>query len=45
MDFLDFYLKSFHWPAFNIADAALTCGALLLLISIYIRRTHVSSPG
>jgi signal peptidase II len=45
LDFLDFYLGSFHWPAFNVADAALSCGALLLLIALYIRRTHVSSPG
>lgn len=30
VDFLDFYLGSYHWPAFNVADSAITCGALLL---------------
>lgn len=28
VDFLDFYIRSLHWPAFNIADAAITVGAL-----------------
>lgn len=35
VDFLDFYLqmggRAYHWPAFNLADAAITVGALLLL--------------
>ncbi len=26
VDFLDFYLKNLHWPAFNIADSAITVG-------------------
>lgn len=30
-DFLDFYIGSHHWPAFNIADSAIVIGALLLL--------------
>jgi signal peptidase II len=34
VDFLDFYLGSYHWPAFNVADSAITTGALMLLVSI-----------
>ncbi|MCX7823697.1 MAG: signal peptidase II [Syntrophobacterales bacterium] len=30
VDFLDFYIGNLHWPAFNVADSAITCGALLL---------------
>ena len=37
-DFLDFYIGSYHWPAFNLADVAIVCGAgLLLLESIFAR--------
>jgi len=32
VDFLDFYLGSYHWPAFNIADAAITIGVAILLV-------------
>ncbi|MBW1999448.1 MAG: signal peptidase II [Deltaproteobacteria bacterium] len=28
LDFLDFHIGSLHWPAFNIADASITVGAL-----------------
>lgn len=31
IDFLDFYLGSWHWPAFNVADSAITVGAALLI--------------
>ncbi|MBI4776240.1 MAG: signal peptidase II [Deltaproteobacteria bacterium] len=34
VDFLDFYWKGWHWPAFNIADASVTMGSILLLILI-----------
>jgi signal peptidase II len=35
IDFLDFYVGSHHWPAFNIADSAIVVGALLLLSEIF----------
>jgi signal peptidase II len=35
IDFLDFYLGSHHWPAFNVADSAIVIGALLLLSEIF----------
>ena len=31
VDFLDFHLASFHWPAFNVADMGITCGAAMLI--------------
>ncbi|TAN65921.1 MAG: lipoprotein signal peptidase [Methylobacter sp.] len=31
IDFLDVYYESWHWPAFNIADSAITLGVMLML--------------
>ena len=30
-DFLDFHVAGWHWPAFNVADIAISCGAILLV--------------
>jgi signal peptidase II len=32
VDFLDFYLHNYHWPAFNVADCGITIGAVLLIV-------------
>ena len=32
VDFLDFYIGDYHWPAFNIADSAICIGVALILI-------------
>jgi signal peptidase II len=32
VDFLDFHWAGAHWPAFNVADSAITVGAVLLII-------------
>lgn len=31
VDFLDFHVAGWHWPAFNVADSAITLGAILLV--------------
>ncbi len=33
IDFLDVYYRSWHWPAFNVADSAITVGVALLVIA------------
>lgn len=35
IDFLDFYFRTYHWPVFNLADAAIVLGALLVLCEIF----------
>ncbi len=32
IDFLDFYLGAYHWPAFNVADSAICVGVALLFV-------------
>ena len=39
VDFLDFYVQAYHWPAFNVADSAITCGAVLLIWDSFYKRT------
>lgn len=38
VDFLDFYVGTWHWPAFNVADIAICLGAAGLLVSFYQHR-------
>ncbi len=35
VDFLDFYLGSWHWPAFNVADIAICCGVFGVLLHMW----------
>jgi signal peptidase II len=39
-DFLDFHIGRHHWPAFNVADSAITCGAILLLWQVWRSRAR-----
>ena len=44
VDFLDFYYKDYHWPAFNVADIAICVGAGLLALSILLEKPAEKSP-
>ncbi len=45
VDFLDFHLGSYHWPAFNLADAAIVVGAATLIYQVLQRRHEAPSEG
>jgi signal peptidase II len=38
VDFLDFHVAGYHWPAFNIADSAIFLGAALLILDSFLRK-------
>lgn len=35
IDFLDVYYRTWHWPAFNVADSAITLGVGLMLLESF----------
>ena len=35
IDFLDVYYQTWHWPAFNIADSAISLGVILMLVESF----------
>lgn len=45
IDFLDFYAGEHHWPAFNVADSALTVGIALILIKTVFHRTEADKSN
>jgi signal peptidase II len=38
VDFLDFYIGSYHWPAFNVADSAITVGIAVFVFHLLFRK-------
>ena len=44
IDFLDFYVGTYHWPAFNMADSAITVGTFWVAVRLLRQRT-VSDSG
>jgi signal peptidase II len=46
VDFLDVHVAGWHWPAFNVADAAITVGAALLILDSLFAgaETHNTMP-
>jgi len=46
VDFLDVYIASYHWPAFNVADSAISIGAVLLVVGMFRRkRAGITAAG
>lgn len=46
VDFLDFYMGGYHWPAFNVADSAISVGVVSLLILFAMdKKVEPSSAG
>jgi len=38
VDFLDVFVRSWHWPTFNVADSGITIGVLLLALTLFRRK-------
>ena len=45
VDFLDVYIGSAHWPAFNVADSAITIGAILMIWEMILNRKSKDIPS
>jgi signal peptidase II len=43
-DFFEVWLGSYRWPAFNVADSAITIGAILILLDVFFTSAHHSEP-
>jgi signal peptidase II len=44
IDFLDFYIQNYHWPAFNVADVAISMGAVGLIVDELFFNKENKSP-
>ncbi|MCP4023214.1 MAG: signal peptidase II, partial [Desulfobacteraceae bacterium] len=38
VDFLDFYVGTLHWPAFNVADSAISVGMTILIYHLVLNK-------
>lgn len=45
IDFLDVYVESYHWPAFNVADSAISVGVVCLIIHFAFERKETTLPA
>ena len=43
VDFVDLHVRGYHWPAFNVADSAITVGVILLALRLLLRPTAPSA--
>lgn len=40
VDFLDFYIRTWHWPAFNVADSSISIGAAVMIWGMLTQRKN-----
>ena len=40
VDFIDVYVKNWHYPTFNLADTAICIGVTMLIINLYLNRSR-----
>lgn len=45
IDFLDFFVGRYHWPAFNVADSAITVGVGLFLLASFLEEKKHKGKG
>ena len=45
IDFLDFYVGKYHWPAFNVADACITIGVGVMIFDLFYQHQHKDAPA
>ena len=45
IDFIDVYYKRYHWPAFNVADAAISVGVVLLILQSMFKKPGEIQEG
>jgi signal peptidase II len=45
VDFLSFHWDAHYFPAFNLADSAITCGAFLLILDGFLEKRHGPVAG
>ena len=45
VDFLDLHAAGWHWPAFNVADSAITVGAAILIVESFLQKKPDETPS
>ncbi len=43
VDFIQWYVKDFYWPSFNIADSAISAGVALLVVDMLFAKKHAEN--
>lgn len=45
VDFIQVYYSHYYFPAFNLADSAITLGAALLMLDMFLENRQAATPG